>query len=307
MLNMHSCEMNLLVTDWGRMPILKDCKGSKILYNVVISLFAALFLHHVPKTDSSRYYAYALIWPTWVAVMLGDRSLSYRAMITCLTSLGVVFGQITGGYIATFTGPKYGTIFFMWTSVPILAAAAYNPLNVPLTMGLITAGCLLNGMMETIVVTASTFPLRNQEEIGTAGGLAGSIRSFGSTIATTILSTVLRTRLETTIPQFVVPAAIGAGLPAASIPALINGLSGVVPLDDCTIPGLTTGTIALATRAYQEANASAFRTVFLANLAFGGIGMILCWFVMNKDPNTENLVAAHLHQVKDTKDLEEEK
>jgi hypothetical protein len=259
----------------------------------------------IAAIGSAVYYAYALIWPTWVVVMLSDRSLSYQATVTCLTSLGTTFGQIVGGYIATFTGPKYGCILFMWLSVPVLAAAAYNPLNISLTMGLITTGCLLNGMMETIVVTASTFPLRTQEEIGTAGGLAGSIRAFGSTIATTILSTVLATRLATTIPQYVVSAASNAGLPTTSIPALVLGLRGVGDLNNHTVPGLTSDILAVAARSNQMAHAQAFRTVFLANLAFGGVGMILCWFVMNKDPSTENLVAAHLHDVKDEKALED--
>lgn len=253
---------------------------------------------------SAVYYAYALIWPTWVMVMLGDRSWSYRATVTCLTSLGVTFGQILGGYIATFTGPKYGAILFMFTSVPVLAGAAYNPLNIPLTMGLITTGCLLNGMMETVVVTASTFPLRTQEEIGTAGGLAGSIRAFGSTIATTILSTILATRLQTTIPQYVVPAAVSAGLSATAIPALISGLGGIAPLTESTVPGLNSEIMVTAKSAYQVAHAEAFKTVFLANLAFGGVGLFLVWFVLNKDPSTEDYVAAHLHHVKDEEALE---
>jgi hypothetical protein len=258
----------------------------------------------IAAIGSAVYYAYALIWPTWVAVMLSERSWSYQATVTCLTSLGVTVGQIIGGYVATFTGPKYGSIIFMFTSVPVLAAAAYNPLNISLTMGLITTGCLLNGMLETIVVTASTFPLETQEDIGTAGGLAGSIRAFGSTIATTILSTTLATRLGTTIPQQVIPAASNAGLPASSIPALLLGLRGAVPLTNSTVPGLTNQVLVSAKGAYQVAHAEAFRTVFLANLAFGGVGLILVWFVLGKDLSTEDYVAAHLHDVRDEKALE---
>ncbi|KAF1362122.1 TRI12-domain-containing protein [Lizonia empirigonia] len=244
-------------------------KSGRVIGTVVVCAWIAAI-------GSAVYYAYALIWPTWVAVMLSERSWQYRATITCLTSLGITAGQIIGGYIATFTGPKYGAIIFMYTSVPVLAAAAYNPLNISLTMALITTGCLLNGMMETIVINASTFPLKTQEEIGTAGGLAGSIRSFGSTIATTILSTTLTTRL----------AASNAGLPATSIPSLISGLGGSIPLTKNTIPGLTS------------------QTVFLANIAFGSIGLILVWLVLNKDPATEEYVAAHLHHVKDEEALE---
>lgn len=260
----------------------------------------------IAAIGSSVFYAYALIWPMAVAVLYSEQDDSYKATISSLTAMGIVFGQILGGYFATFVGPKWGTIVTMYISVPLLAAAAYNPLNMNLTMGLITAGCLFIGMMESIVVTASTFPIKTQEEIGTAGGLAGTIRVFGSTIATAILSTTLTSRLADTIPQYVVPAVSNAGLPATSIPALISGLGGLTTLNTTTVPGLTDQIVAVGAQAYKVAHSEAFKTVFLANLAFGGCGLILCWFILDRDPSKDDFVAAHLHKVKDKKALEKE-
>ena len=231
---------------------------------------------------------------------------SYKGTIFGLVVMGFVFGQITGGFVATFTGPKPGIIFCMTVAAPLLMAVAANPLNMTLSMGLITTGCLFIGMMEGIAICTTSFPLRTQEEIGTAGGLSGSIRSFGSILAVAIYATTLSNRLATTIPANVVPAAEGAGLPASSIPALISGLGGLTPLTPAAVPGVNAKVLAAAGQAYRVANAQAYKTVFLASFAFGGLGMILCWFVAQNDRTKDNFVAGHIHKTSDEKALEEQ-
>lgn len=96
---------------------------------------------------AATYFGYSLIWPQCVAAIYTDLSPSDSATLSGLAAMGFVFGQIAGGFIATFTGPKPGIIFCMTVSAPILAAAAANPLNKTLTMGLIATGTLFIGMM----------------------------------------------------------------------------------------------------------------------------------------------------------------
>jgi hypothetical protein len=185
-------------------------------------------------------------------------------------------------------------------------AAAANPLDMDLAMGLIATGTLFIGMMEGMAICTTTFPLRSQEEIGTAGGLSGSIRAFGSVIAVAVLSTTLSNRLTTTIPANVVPVAENAGLPASSIPALISGLGGTTALNSTLVPGLTPQIIELASQAYRVANAQAYRTVFLVSFGFGGIGVILCWFVAQNDASQNDFVATHIHKTSEEKALEQQ-
>lgn len=241
-----------------------------------------------------------------MAVLYTDLSDSKRATLSGLAAMGFVFGQIVGGFVATVTGPKPGIIACMSISAPILMAAAANPLNVNLTMGLITTGTLFIGMMEGMAIATTTFPLRTQEEIGRAGGLSGSIRSFGAVIAIAILTTTLRIRPKENIPAQVIPAAKAAGLPPSSIENLIAGLGGTIPLDTKNVPGLTPRILGVATEAYKVANANAFSTVFLVSFAFGGLRMILCWFVAQNDASVENYVAGHIHKTSEEKALEEE-
>ena len=260
----------------------------------------------LPETDLQHSFGFSLIWPQCVAFIYTDISDSKKATISGLAAMGFVFGQISGGSVGTITGPRPGIIFCMSVSAPILMAAAANPLNMDLTMGLIATGTLFIGMMEGMAIATTTFPLRTQEEIGTAGGLSGSIRSFGSAIATAILATTLQTRLTTTVPANVVPAATSAGLPPSSIASLISGLAGTTALDSAHVPGLTPSIVAIASQAYRVANAQAFRTVFLVSFAFGGTGMILCWFVAQNDASQQNFVAGHIHKASEEKALEEQ-
>jgi hypothetical protein len=120
---------------------------------------------------------------------------------------------------------------------------------------------LAAGIMEGQSIATTTFPLRTQEEIGTAGGLSGAIRSFVSVLATAIYSTVLVNRQNTAIPHYVPPAAELAGLPKNSVPALIKGLSGKGPLTKSAVPCLTPAVTAAATKAFTVANSEAYKTV----------------------------------------------
>lgn len=130
--------------------------------------------------------------------------------------------------------------------------------------------------------------------------------SFGSVIAIAILTTTLRTRLETTIPANVIPAATKAGLPASSIPSLISGLGGTTDLTAEAVPGLTEGILQVASQAYKVTNSQAYSTVFLVSFAFGGLGMILCWFVVQNDASQANFVAGYIHKTSEEKALEQE-
>ncbi|TKA78438.1 hypothetical protein B0A55_03049 [Friedmanniomyces simplex] len=238
---------------------------------------------------AGAYYGFSLIWPQAVSSLY---TLSYdeQGTLAGLAAMGFVFGQVLGGGLATV----------------IMLAAAANPLNRSLTEGLILTGSLLIGASESQAAVTALSTLRNEADIGLAGGLAGTIRSFVSAIAVAIYSTVLKNRLNTTIPQYVAPAAKQAGLPASSLPALILGLGGTGPLTTAAVPGLTSAIEAAATTAYRYANSQAYRTVFFTSFAFGGAGMILVWFVANNDKSKENFVGGHVHDPRQEKALEVE-
>jgi hypothetical protein len=174
----------------------------------------------------------------------------------------------------------------MTVSAPILMAAAANPLDMDLTMGLIALGTLFIEMMKGMATYTTAIPPRSQEEISTAEDPSGSIQAFSSVIAVAVLSTTLLNRLTTTIPVNVVPAVQNAGLPAESIPALISGLDGLNTLDSTVVPSLTLQTMEITSQAYSMATAQAYRTVFLG---------FPCFFAQN-DASRIDFFAAHIHK-----------
>lgn len=256
----------------------------------------------------AAYYGFTIIWPAAVQVIYtgSGYSASHIGTLLGVVSMSYVYGQATMTILATWTGPKPPLVACMMISGPIIAAAAYDPLNFPLTVGLIIVGSAFIGGMEGIALVTTTFPLRTQEEIGTAGGLSGIIRVFFAVVSITIYETTLSNRILTTVPANVIPAATDAGLPASSIPALIKGLSGATALNSELVPGLTAHIIDVAQVAYRLANSQAYRTVFLVSLAFTGPGMILCWFCSQNDKSKEAFIAGHIHKSSEEKELEAE-
>jgi hypothetical protein len=51
-----------------------------------------------------------------------------------------------GGVVATLVGPRWGITGSMWIAAPLYLACSANPLDLNLTMGLITSRSLAIGM-----------------------------------------------------------------------------------------------------------------------------------------------------------------
>jgi len=151
-------------------------------------------------------------------------------------------------------------------------------------MALLFIGCTAIGWLESVGLAMTGICVDNQDEIGTAVGVAGSIRSGISTIASTIYTVILTNRLSTTIPAVVPPALVDAGLPAASVPNFLAAITLGTPDAFAAVQGLTE----------QEANIQAYRTVLLTIIAFSGTGIICSFGAPNVDKLVTNKVTATL-------------
>lgn len=128
--------------------------------------------------------------------------------------------------------------------------------------------------------------------------MAGSIRFLISSIAATVYTVILSNRLTQTIAAQVPPALAAAGLPTSSIPSFIAAFA-LGPSALTAIPGITPDIIAAGTTAYKQANADAYRTVFLSNMAFSGVAILCSLLLPNVDHLMTNQVATTLHQGRD--------
>lgn len=52
------------------------------------------------------YYAFAIIWPTQVAVLYNNGDSMYVGYVSILVGMGIISGQIIGGFLTTYAGPQ---------------------------------------------------------------------------------------------------------------------------------------------------------------------------------------------------------
>jgi cellobiose-specific phosphotransferase system component IIC len=159
-------------------------------------------------------------------------------------------------------------------------------------IALLSIGIFFIGWNESVCLSCAGIELLDQQEIGTAVGAAGSIRSAVSSVANAVYLSVLSNRMAITIPSEVPPAVIAAGLPEESVATFIGGFA---TGNFANITGLTPEIQAVGTRAYQIASAQAYSTVFYSTLAFTGIGIILAFFNPNVDDKMTGDIAVTLH------------
>ena len=257
---------------------------------------------------ASVYYGAAIVFPQVVNNLYyqtGKISAYEVGTYAGLLNMAFVFAQMCHGFVVWATGgPKWAMIGSAIIACPLLSAAAYDLSNKNLTIGLLIPGAYAMGLVESVSITTSTFPLRSQEEIGQGGGLSGSLRNFTSAIAVAIYTATLSNRLLKTIPQEVYPVARRLGLPEGSLTALADALKGAAPYT--SVKGLTPEIKAAVQAPFRLAFKNAASTVFLVLLAFSGTAIILSCFTTNNDKSTEHYVAGGLHGQKEEKEYLQE-
>ncbi|KAK2747915.1 hypothetical protein FQN57_001506 [Myotisia sp. PD_48] len=257
---------------------------------------------------ASVYYGMAIIWPSMIAVVYtndGGASI-HSGMLASLIGVMIVAGQLFAGPLVTLIGKtKYQCMFVLITGGGLLASvASCGTEDFTRAAVLISLGCFLIGWNEAVCLVNSGIEVADQQELGTALGLAGSIRSAISTIASTVYVLVLKNRLAVTIPEKVPAALIEAGLPASSVGAFMGGFA-TGSFEG--ISGLTPTITSVGLRAYKDANAAAYSTVFLTSLAFSGIAICLSFWNPNVEEKMTNEVAATLNNKGDNQTVITEK
>lgn len=253
------------------------------------------------------YYGFSIVFPQIVTIIYygrGEISEYDIGTLAGLAPMAFVFAQMCHGFIVWFTGPKWAMIGSAVIGCVLLTSACVDIDNRSLTEGLLITGAYAMGIVESVSITTSTFPLRSQEEIGQGGGLSGSTRNFVSAISVAVYTATLNNRLNVTIPKHVNPVALNRGLPASSLETLAAALSGSGSYD--TVKGLTPEIKAAVQEPYRVAFRNAAKTVFLVSLAFSGSALVLSFFTTNNDKSTENYVAGGVHGNKEEKEYQQE-
>ncbi|KAF2668524.1 siderophore iron transporter [Microthyrium microscopicum] len=248
------------------------------------------------------YYAFAIIWPMQVAVLYGDGRILWVGLASCINGLSTISGQFVGGMLAN----KIGKTRFQCSAMFLIGgtflgcAAVSNPYNFKTAIALIFMGCFFIGWNETICLANSTIVVHDQRYIGIAGGLAGSMRSGITSVIIAIYVSILTNKLTSNVASMVPAALTSAGLPATSVTGFITALGVGTPAAFDMVPGINSTILAAGSIAYKEANAGAYRTVYLSTIAFSVLGLALTFFAPNTEKHMTGKVAATLGNEDDT-------
>ncbi|KAL2756682.1 hypothetical protein ACRALDRAFT_2101844 [Sodiomyces alcalophilus JCM 7366] len=272
------------------------------------------YFRHMPWVSStvltglgaSVYYAFAIVWPSMVAILYTTEGHStfYTAWLSSIVSFFMVAGQITGGFMGKLIGYlKWQCVVTFTIGAIAFACIATSTPDTPVrASALVGVGAFMAGWGEGTAITIVTLCAPDQAQLGSASGVAGSIRFLISSVAATVYNVVLSNRLAAEIPAQVPEALVSAGLPESSVADFMTGLTtgsfeGVA--------GLTDKILAIGQRAYQVANNDAYRTVFLTNIAFSAVAIFCAVMMPDMDRYMTSKVAATLHQGKEKKLLGE--
>lgn len=243
------------------------------------------------------YYAFAIVWPAQCAVLYATSDPMYVGYISVLVGIGFITGQTLAGLLARQIGKtRYQCMVAFSVGGTFMACAAtVTPDNKSTQIALIYLGCVFIGWNESICLSNCAILVHDQREVGVAGGLAGSVRSIISSISQAIYVSIFVNRLTSTVSSEVPAALVGAGLPASSVAAFLKAITSGSATAFQAIPGISESIIAVGLRSYKQANADAYRTVYLTTIAFSGVAVILTYFAPNTDHLMTGKVAATLN------------
>ncbi|KAG4420797.1 hypothetical protein IFR04_006077 [Cadophora malorum] len=126
--------------------------------------------------------------------------------------------------------------------------------------------------------------------LSTATGLAFSARALGGAFGSAVLNAIINGKLASHYAPAVSNAATEAGLPASSVPALLESFASGVGFTD--IPGVSPGILAAATSASENAYAAAYRLAWASIIPFVVLALVAIWFLKGvKELMTEHVEA----------------
>ncbi len=243
-------------------------------WNITIILWAL---------GAAIYYANAILWPSMVSALYSSgHSSMWAGWTSCIPGCGILIGEFCAAGFKRKTNYQIMAVFPLG-GIFLGIMATSSPDTLVRSAIFIFLASFFIGWNELLNSTVATISISDQREIGTFAGTGGSARSLISTICSTIYQAVLSNRLAQTIPERVPAAVVAAGLPESSVADFITALTTGTAAAFNAVVGLTPAIQAAGVRAYQEANASAYNTVFLTTIAFSGLGCILAFFAPNVD------------------------
>jgi len=191
---------------------------------------------------------------TWITYMIGTLIAGWYCSRTATLRLPVIISFIS-----------FIIFFALMISLNLSSGTAVWGYGVFLGIGL---GISLNAL---VVVAQLSIP---PELIATGTSLMLAIRAAGGTVGLAIYNAVFNAALSHNLGPKISQAALSQGLPASSLPQLINGLAHEDYAAVQSVPGITPTIIQVSVVALKNAFNIGFRNVYITALASGAVALI---------------------------------
>lgn len=240
------------------------------------------------------YYALTILWPTILGTVYTTdvRKIGWASSVV---GGGILLGQTFGGFAISYL-PKVKWQLIALSTMGTAFLAAEASLTVDGYARFIALGVLATfviGWIDNITFPGVTL-LWEAQDIGLATGVLASIRAMGGAVAQTIYVSILTNKVAVYLPEYVTPAALGAGLPASSLTSLFAGITAG---SFKAVPGITPEIIAAAGAATTKAYIESFKIVFYATIPFGVLLIIFCALSPNFEKYMSMNVAKRLQKL----------
>lgn len=237
---------------------------------------------------SCVYYSMNVLWPQQIAYLFPGTAI-HQGWLACIIGSATLLGQIAGGLLCRYIKQSR---WILVTGCALLVAFSASMVSIQpgqqaKGIGLMFMACFSIGIIETCSLALAPLALPT-EDIGAALGALGSIRSGGASVATAIYTTILTNKLDAFLPVAINNAALQAGLPKSSLPALMKDIS---TGDFSNVPGISPSIIAAVGAAESSAAARAFQYVWYAVVAFACVAFLASYTTIDYGPYLNNDVA----------------
>ncbi|KEF61664.1 uncharacterized protein A1O9_03232 [Exophiala aquamarina CBS 119918] len=260
----------------------------------------------VGSTMQMVWLALNIFWPLQINMLFTTDEVTI-GLLSCTTGIALTAGELIFAPLFRGIGHlKWQVVAAsLMTAVfgTAMAAVTYKTEKVGIAFTILAG--LAVGWIElvTIVITGLVAP---PNDIGVAQGFFSSIRLVFGTIAVSIYLAIYSNRLTAFLPQEIVPAVQEAGLPTSSVPDLFVAISNGTSAALENVPGMTEVVVEALGLATKHAYAHSFKVVYLATIAFTGLGLIASFWIVDVSSFLTNYVNKTIHRPKITKKAQED-
>ncbi|OQU94419.1 hypothetical protein CLAIMM_00777 [Cladophialophora immunda] len=212
-----------------------------------------------------------VLWPQEIHSLFTTKPQTigwYSLAYNCSATLGAI---VSGVLFARIKHIRWQFFTIAVLQCSFTASAASITQHTPArAIVLIAMGAFCVGASQVLATLIVQFGAEDHQ-IGVATGLSGTFRATGGSIAIAIYSTIIRSYLTGHLGKNVSNAALAAGLPVSSLPSFLKALLAQSATALKTVKGVTPTIVAAAGDGTKPTYAHAYRTVFLASIAFGAM------------------------------------